>query len=380
MAFGRLNRVKVDPLAYNIGLIGESGVGKTTVINEMLLKLNNNNPQAALFIETGHEDGADAIDGINSINCPEWSMDYDEATNSAGFEDVIDDILENKSTEYPDLRTVVVDTYDNLVKICEPYVVRLHNKLNPEKKVNTINSAFGGFGKGDDKIDELILEKLWDLKKVGVSFIIIGHTKVRDIVDATNGETYSQLTTNMSMKHFNAIKTKLHFLGVATLDREFIKKKSGQKDLKKKDVLKNVISKEARKITFRSDDYSVDSKSRFAEITPEINLDADELIKAITNAIKAEQSKSGKSFEETKKEQDQAREQREEEIAQMLKAEKEKKDLEAVNEEIYQFIVDKKDDKTAILPILKALKEHGLTSPKDITDMSLAKEILKLTK
>ena len=124
----------------------------------------------------------------------------------------------------------------------------------------------------------------------------------------------------------------------------------------------------------------VDSGSRFADIVPEISFDADEFIKALTDAIKSEQSKSGRSFEETKKEQDAEREQREEEVAKMLKAEKEKKDLETINNEIYQFIVDKKDDKAAILPVLKTLKENGLTSPKDITDMSLAKEILKLTK
>lgn len=34
------------------------------------------------FLECGKEDGADGINGINYLNCPEWSMDYDEETNS----------------------------------------------------------------------------------------------------------------------------------------------------------------------------------------------------------------------------------------------------------------------------------------------------------
>ena len=34
--FGKKNIVKVDPLSYNIGLFGLSGIGKTTIIFEML--------------------------------------------------------------------------------------------------------------------------------------------------------------------------------------------------------------------------------------------------------------------------------------------------------------------------------------------------------
>lgn len=32
MGYGKKNTIKIDPLSYNIGLIGESGIGKTTII------------------------------------------------------------------------------------------------------------------------------------------------------------------------------------------------------------------------------------------------------------------------------------------------------------------------------------------------------------
>ena len=35
MAFGRKNNVRLDPLAYNICLLGESKVGKTTLMKEV---------------------------------------------------------------------------------------------------------------------------------------------------------------------------------------------------------------------------------------------------------------------------------------------------------------------------------------------------------
>ena len=385
MAFGKKNHVNIDPLSYSICLLGEAKVGKSSLVYKVCEKLVGSD--GYLFLELGEERGADAIEGINYINCPEWEMDeYDEFSNSHGFSNVCDDIIENKSTEYPNLKVIVWDTYDQLITLAEKEAIRLWNKEckatnNHDKVTKSINAAWGGFGKGEKKAIDLMFDYKKRLKNVGVETLVIGHVKTKDITDVVSGETYQTLTSDQQQNYFNALKKQLHFLGLAYIDRSIKTEKTGKKNVvTKKEETKNVIVDEKRKIKFRDDNYAVDSGSRFADIIPEINLDADEFIKALTDAIKAEQSKSGKSFEETKKEQDAEREQREEEVAKMLKAEKEKKDLEAINNEIYQFIVDKKDDKSAILPVLKTLKENGLTSPKDITDMSLAKEILKLTK
>ena len=322
MAFGKKNVIKIDPLSYNIGLIGESGIGKTTIVKEMCEKLAGED--GYLFAECGKEDGADAISGINYINCPAWSQEYDEYSNSVGFDDLVEDILENKQSEYPNLRTLVIDTYDQLVEIAKPEVIRMHNKEYPEKPVKSIKAAFGGYMAGEDKANEMVLEKLWSLKTVGVHFIIIGHVKQKEQEDISTGQKYTSLTTNMSMRDFNAIKTKLHFLGVASIDREIVQEKTGKKDGRNKDITKGVIAKESRKITFRDDSYSIDSKSRFAEIISEIPFNSDELIKALTDAIKAEQSKSGKSFEATKKEQEAAEAAKMKEVADAEKVKKPK--------------------------------------------------------
>ena len=37
--FGKKNIIKLDPLKYNIGLIGQSGIGKTTLMKEVCEKL-----------------------------------------------------------------------------------------------------------------------------------------------------------------------------------------------------------------------------------------------------------------------------------------------------------------------------------------------------
>lgn len=377
MGYGKKNVIKIDPLSYNIGLIGESGIGKTTIIKEMCEKLVGEDGYR--FLECGKEDGADGIDGINYLNCPEWSMDYDEYTNSIGFEDFVDDVVENKSTEYPDLKTVVIDTYDQLIEIAKPEVIRMHNADNPEKPVKSIKAAFGGYGSGEDKATEIVLNKLWELKSVGVHFIIIGHVKQRQQEDVVTGQTYTSLTTNMSIRDFNAIKTKLHFLGVASIDREIVQEKTGKKDNKKKDILKGVITKESRKITFRDNSYSIDSKSRFADIVPECDFSVDALIQALTDAIKAEASKGKKSIAELKKEQDAAAEKRAEQIAAVEESNKKEKELNEIKAKIKDFCIANKGKAAVLKPLLALAKEKGYENPMAVDDINVAKEILALT-
>ena len=365
--YGKKNEVKLDPLSYNIGLIGESGIGKTTVIKEMCEKLVGED--GYMFLECGHEDGGDAINGIMSENCPDWDK----------FEDVVDDIIENKVSDYPQLRVVIIDTIDQLFSIAEPEVVRLHNNENPDKRTTSIKAAFGGFQGGEQKAIQIVQDKLWELKTVGVSFIMVGHTKKRDVEDVVTGQTYSTLTTNMLSTYFNAMKTKLHFLGVASIDREIVKQKTGKKNVvTKKDEEKGKVLSETRKITFRDDNYSIDSKSRFSDIIDSIPLDADELIKALTDAIKAEQSKSGKTYEDTQKEQEQAEATRLKEIAETEKKTKADKELKEVISQITDFIKANKSDMSKIKPILEKCKELGYANPTTITDVKDAKTVLSL--
>lgn len=374
MAFGKKNEIKVDPFRFNTCLLGESGIGKTTIIKEMCEKYL---PEGGyLFAECGKEDGSDAIFGINAINCPEFSMDYDEYTNSVGFSELIEDIIENKTTEYPNLKVLVIDTYDQLREIFIPEVIRMSNRENPEKPpVKSIKAAFGGYMAGEDKVDEMILDMLWSLKKVGVQFILIGHLKQREITDAITGESYTQVTTDMSIRSFNKIKTKLHFLGVATIDREIIKEKKA----KSKDT-KGVLVGETRKITFRDDNYSIDSKSRFSSISPTCEFTPDALYETLMNAIKAEQAKSGKSFDEAKKEQEKADAEKLKEVAKAEKAKKAAKEVSAIVSEITDFIKENKSDLDKIKPIIALSKELGYENPTMIDKLEDAEKILKLVK
>lgn len=362
--FGEKREICIDPLAYNIGLIGESGIGKSTVIKEVCEKLVGDDGYIALDI--GKEDGHDAINGIVSAKIPDW----------ATFKEFCDDVIENKLTDYKDLRVVILDTFDQLLEITEPEVIRMHNRANPDKpKITSIKAAFGGFMAGEDKAIQLVLDKMWELKSVGVSFIAIGHTKKKDVDDPITGESYSILTTNMSQRYFNALKTKLHFLGVAYIDREIVKQKTGKKNIvTKEEEVKGRVLSESRRISFRDDNYSVDSKSRFADIVDEIPLDADAFIKALKDAILAEHSKGGKSVEQSEKELKEARKQQEKELAEKQKADAANKIDEDRNAELLQVIQNKFPDADAATKksVKEIMKEHDIPNFKNSDDIPTA--------
>ena len=276
--FGKKSVVSNNIWNYNIGILGESGVGKTTLMYNVCNKLVGDD--GYILLNIGKEDGVKCIDGIV----------YEDVPNYKAWNEITKDIIDNKKTDYPNLKIIVIDTLDQLFEIAEPEVIRKWNNDNATKKdftpVKTLNQACGGFGRGEDAVIDLLLNRIWELKKVGVAFFYTGHTKRREIEDAITGQTYSSLTTNMMQRYFTAVKTKTDVLGIACIDREIIKEKTGKKNIiTKQEETRNKISSESRVIKFRDDNYSVDSKSRFAGIIEQIPLDADEFIKAIKNAI-----------------------------------------------------------------------------------------------
>lgn len=283
--FGKKNKVSLDLSTYNICILGESGIGKTTLMKETCETLFGED--GYMIFNCGKEDGVDCLADAT----------YEDIENFKKFDEVTKDIIKNKDTDYPDLKVIVTDTLDQLFELVEPEAVKRWNIENQGKKdftpAKTLNQSWGSFGRGEDKVIEIILDRMWELKKVGVAFWSCGHVKTREILDPLTNQTYTSLSTNMMQKYFNGIKTKMHVVGMACIDREIIKESTGRQNVvTKKDITKNKVVSESRKIIFRDDNYGVDSKSRFSNIVDEIPLDKDAFIKALQDAIAYEANKS----------------------------------------------------------------------------------------
>ena len=365
MAFGKRNEIKIDPLKYNIALLGESGIGKTTIIKEMCETLGGED--SYIFLEMAGEAGADAIQGIVYEDVDDWDM----------VEEIVSDIEDNKSTEYKSLKAIVVDTYDGWINLAQNEAIRLWNKAHPDKRADSIDASWNGFQKGQQKAFDLMFDVIKRLRAVGVATIIIGHVKNREITDVASGVTYQQLTSDVEKVYFNLLKKKMHFVGLAYFDRTIVTEKTGKKNIvTKKEETKTTIKDETRKIKFRDDSFVVDSGSRFSDIVTEINLDPDEFINAITEASKAEISKNGVTVEDRKKENDKEEAENLKRIAEAEKAARVQKELDEIKEKIVAFCNDNRTNLDVIKPVLKVCKDNGFGNPKEIDDIKIAKKAL----
>jgi hypothetical protein len=279
--FGKKNVVNTDLSRYIFGLLGESGIGKTTTMYKICDKLFGED--GYIVLDCGKEVGTNCINGVVA----------ERIENYKKFIEVTDDIIKNKATDYPNLKVVIGDTIDQLFDIGEPYLVKLYNQEHMGEKnftpVKTINAVEGGFMHGQDRLIDMVLDRIFKLYDCGVGFWYTGHVKNRSSDDVFTGESYDQLTTSMSQRYFNSIKNKTHFLGIAYIDRAMEEEEYGEQNpITKKRKTRNKITSEARKVKFRDDSYTADSKCRFASIVDEVTLDEDELIEAMKDAIKAE--------------------------------------------------------------------------------------------
>lgn len=284
--FGKRSTISENLNDFTICLLGEAGIGKTSTIAEACEKEFGAN--GYMILDMGKEQGMEALEGYTYETCEDWKK----------FDEVTKDIIKNKITDYPDLKVLVIDTLDQFVEIMTPYVINLWNKENLGKKnfepAKTMNAAWSGFGKADDKLVELALNRVWELKKVGVNTWFTGHVKMRNKVDPLTQEEYSVLSTDISQRIFEGFKTKFHVIGIACIDRTIDVESTGRKNIvTKKEVTVSKVKEEKRKIVFRDDNYSIDSKSRLSAIEPEIALDADELLRALKDAIKNSKKKAG---------------------------------------------------------------------------------------
>ena len=100
--FGKKNIVSNDMSSFIVGVVAPSGWGKSTLMYEVCEKLYGED--GYICADFGLEDGYAAIANATVEKCPNWKH----------FKEMVDDIVKNKATDYPNLKVIVWDTLDIL--------------------------------------------------------------------------------------------------------------------------------------------------------------------------------------------------------------------------------------------------------------------------
>lgn len=259
----KLNSVKASLENYPaIILQGIPKVGKTTFFRDLVL-YEYKDPSKGLLISCGNEEGYHALDQLQVAVASSWSGDYDEETDSQGLVSIIDEVIDTRKET--GIRIVAFDTLDTMADLAEAEVCRLwaREAKVPVKSV-TINSCYGGYGRGLDKEIDLILEQIGRLRSVGIAVFIISHTKLKEKTDMYSGEKYEQITNNLQNKLYTSVESGAQMVCTAILER---------------DIANNKITDERRRL-YLVRNSQVDAGCRFPglpesiDFTPEAFMDA----------------------------------------------------------------------------------------------------------
>lgn len=234
------HKVSRDLSGYITYIYGPGGAGKTTFGASCKKPL-------LLAFELGYK----ALPGVMAQPVQSWGE----------VKQVLRDLKRPEVKEV--YSTIVVDTVDIASQLCEKYMC---NQLGIE------NIGDGGWATNGWAKAKKEWEQTWRAFTMeGYAVVFISHSKDK-VFKKKDGTEYNQITPSCSTAYEEIIKNMVDIMGYIEID-------NGQ-----------------RKLILRSADDSVDCKSRFKMIAPEIPFGYNELVDALNEAIDKEASLTNGAF------------------------------------------------------------------------------------
>ena len=234
------HKVSRDLSGYITYIYGPGGAGKTTFGASCKKPL-------LLAFELGYK----ALPGVMAQPIQSWGE----------VKQVLRDLKRPEVKEV--YSTIVVDTVDIASQLCEKYMC---NQLGIE------NIGDGGWATNGWAKAKKEWESTWRAFTMeGYAVVFISHSKDK-VFKKKDGTEYNQITPSCSTAYEEIIKNMVDIMGYIEID-------NGQ-----------------RKLILRSADDSVDCKSRFKMIAPEIPFGYNELVDALNEAIDKEAALTNGEF------------------------------------------------------------------------------------
>lgn len=257
--------VKVRLEDYIHFFLGEKKTGKSTLFRDLVYKHYNGDMTKGILF--GFEPGQNALDGLYSPQVEDWE----------DWEDWVDELVEERTDTT--FRLIGIDTIDEFLAMAEDKTMR-ESKKKDGKKVESINSAFGGYGRGKKYCINLMRESILKLKRVGYGLCFIAHTKLKKkntgAVLSTE-EEYMQLSCALTDDYAGLFENMADMITYLVVDKQVV---GDGDDVKHKTAKKSVS------MHFRSDG-EIDCGGRFKELPYSLPYSVDNYLKAFEQGVKS---------------------------------------------------------------------------------------------
>ena len=282
------NKVKVDLASYPLYLIqGVPKVGKTSLMYD-LAEYVYGTTDAMLLLDFADENGFNHLDDVIVEKINHWESVPKKALkinpDEIALTKLVDDLVKNKD-EYG-FKMIVFDTFDKEVTVAIEEVARLHFLQN-QAYPKSLNDSLGGYGKGRDKVLDLLLDPIKKLRNAGYAIFVLSHTKLKSRDDITLDQKYEVLTTALRDDFYNCYSGIAQMIVTINVERDINAegRETAVADFKTKKK-KGVVLGEKRMMHFRSDG-TVDCGCRFKEVPYKLELSAENFMKAFEQGVKS---------------------------------------------------------------------------------------------
>lgn len=263
------NIVDANMENYTFLLMGEEKSGKTTIFFEIMARKYGYTGAGMLIpFEKGYSSLAE-LEGITVEDSDGNKKPFVDCWED--LEEITQTLVEDRFTEWNDVKALGFDTIDRLYRLAEQEVYEEHKRKYPGTPCTSINDALKGFGRGKAMQKDLVYGILQRLRGAGYGIWFLGHTKFKNVKKDGDTEGYDTMASNLNEDLYKNVAQDMDFIMQIKIDR-----------VKGAD---NTLTGTVRKLIFTSDGYYT-CGSRFSKFLPqEITLDALAFLSAFDDAI-----------------------------------------------------------------------------------------------
>lgn len=285
----KINRVKVDLGSYPHYLImGVKKVGKTTLFSDLVDYLYPNHPEKGILISCGDEDGYKGLDQLQYEEVLEWDK-VEDSDGNRGLVQAFDEIISLRGTD-EQIDLVCIDTLDEFVELAIGQVKEEH-RSDKGKYPISMNEALGGYGAGQKRVTELMMEQIRRLNQAGLAVFILAHTKVKEQTDPLTQDPYEMITNNLDSRYYNPVANSAQMVVNIVMDRNIEGVTETKKKVKGKEETIVIAGRQTtmeRNMYFRENPF-VDAGGRFKGLPEKLPLSAENFMKAFKMGVEASQ-------------------------------------------------------------------------------------------